>query len=157
MILVTVGTQLPFDRLIRTVDEWAVDKGLDIFAQVGDGQYRPLHISWERSLPPDDFRQRLLRADLVVAHAGMGSILTALEHGKPIVVLPRRAALHEHRNDHQVATTEHFRNGGPVRVAMDEHELVQELDRLNSASPLPPIAATASGQLLEALRAFAKT
>ena len=40
---------------------------------------------------------------VVIAHDEMGSIITALEMGKPIVVMPRRAELGEHRNDHQVA------------------------------------------------------
>ena len=43
-------------------------------------------------------------AAAIVAHAGMGTILTALETGKRLLVMPRRAALGEHRNDHQLAT-----------------------------------------------------
>jgi len=41
----TVGSQEPFDRLIRAVDEWAVLHGRsDVFAQIGDSTYCPEHI-----------------------------------------------------------------------------------------------------------------
>ncbi len=41
MILVTVGTDGPFDRLIRIVDDWACrNNRSDIFAQIGDGGTR---------------------------------------------------------------------------------------------------------------------
>jgi hypothetical protein len=41
MIFVTVGTQGQFDRLIRTVDEWADARGrTDLFAQTGPAVYR---------------------------------------------------------------------------------------------------------------------
>ena len=38
MILVTVGSQEPFDRLIIAVDEWAASSGRsDVFAQIAAG------------------------------------------------------------------------------------------------------------------------
>ena len=77
----------------------------------------------------------MLAADAVVAHAGIGTILGALELGKPTVVMPRRAALGEHRNDHQLATARRF-SGPGIAVALDEHELAAELGRM--ASPADP-------------------
>lgn len=41
MIFVTVGTQLPFDRLIEMVDEAAPELDQEIFAQTGSGKYIP--------------------------------------------------------------------------------------------------------------------
>ena len=89
MILVTVGAQMPFDRLIAAVDHWAEVSGCtDIFAQIGDTEFRPKHLRWTQFVNPDQFRELVESADLVVAHAGMGSVLTALELGKPIIVMP---------------------------------------------------------------------
>src|SRR5690242_2073535 len=103
MIFVTVGTQGRFDRLIRTVDEWAGMRAqTDIFAQTGPSDYTPKHISVEPFVSPNEFRKRVETASLVIAHAGMGSIITALELGKQIIVMPRRSDLGEHRNDHQI-------------------------------------------------------
>ena len=43
MIFVTVGGQTPFDRLVRTVDNWALQHACsDAFAQIGDTAWRPL-------------------------------------------------------------------------------------------------------------------
>ena len=83
MIFVTVGTQGHFDRMVRTVDEWAGKHGrTDVFAQTGpsDASYR--HIRVEQFIDPAKFRECVESASLVIAHAGMGSIITALELGK---------------------------------------------------------------------------
>lgn len=155
MIFVTVGVQLPFDRLVRTMDEWAGRHGrTDLVAQVGESSYRPRHLqAWPR-LAADAFRDNVQRADLVVAHAGMGSILTALELGKPIIVMPRRAALGEHRNDHQIATSRRMAAHASIRVAADEEELVRMLDANDIPTVEGRISAQASEQLIDRLRTF---
>ena len=132
MIFVTVGAQMPFDRLVRTVDDWAGRVPAEIFAQIGPSRLRPRHMAWTRFLAPGDFLAQVGAADLLVAHAGMGSIITALEHGKPLLIMPRRGELGETRNDHQVATAHRFRGLGLVEVAFDEQELVVRLDRFES-------------------------
>jgi len=128
VIFVTVGGQLPFDRLIHAVDRWAVSEARDdVFAQIGRSNDPPAHVRWERFLSPSDFQAKARESHIIVAHAGMGSILTALELGKPIVIMPRRAHLGEHRNDHQWATVKHLgRRTGVIAVA-DEEELVAVL------------------------------
>lgn len=132
MIFVTVGGQLPFDRLIHTVDEWAAEHGReDVFAQIGDSPKPPRHIQWKHFLSPEEFQEKARESDVIIAHAGMGSILTALELHKPIVVMPRRAHLREHRNDHQWATVKHLDKGVGVIVAADETELAALLDQLS--------------------------
>lgn len=91
MIFATVGSQEPFDRLIRAVDEWARARGRsDVFAQIGNSTIRPRHIEFTNFLEPADFNRVIREATIIVAHAGMGSIISALEIGKPIVVMPRR-------------------------------------------------------------------
>ena len=56
MIFVTVGEQLPFDRLIKTVDEWAASQGReDVFAQIGKASYIPKHIKWTKFVSPEKF------------------------------------------------------------------------------------------------------
>jgi len=156
MILVTVGAQMPFDRLIAAVDHWAEVSGCtDIFAQIGDTEFRPKHLRWTQFVNPDQFRELVESADLVVAHAGMGSVLTALELGKPIIVMPRRGALRETRNDHQVATARQLGNQGLVTVAWDEYELVEKLDtQLGQIEVADRIPRQASDSLCSALTEF---
>ena len=86
MIFVAVGTQLPFDRLIRSVDDWAANAPhRKVVAQIANGTYVPKHLQWERMIGPKAFREYLEKCDLVVAHAGIGTILSALELGKPVI------------------------------------------------------------------------
>ena len=104
MILVAVGTQFPFDRLVETVDRWAATSGTDVVGQIGPSTYKPAHIKAQSFFPPEEFESLLKHADVMIAHCGMGSILSALSLGKPIIVMPRSASRGEHRNDHQFAT-----------------------------------------------------
>jgi UDP-N-acetylglucosamine transferase subunit ALG13 len=155
MIFVTVGTQGSFDRLVRTVDDWAGVRGRsDVFAQIGPSDYRPRHFVASRFLDPAEFRGRIKAARLVVAHAGMGSIITALEQGKPIIVMPRRADLREQRNDHQLATAGYFARQGRIIVAFDERELREKLDSSDALCAGEPICPQASQHLIGTIRAF---
>ena len=99
-------------------------------AQIGDSAEPPTHIEWHRFLSPDEFQAIATEASVIVAHAGVGSILTALDLEKPIVVMPRRAHLGEHRNDHQLATVESLGSRAAIAVVQDEAELLETLDRL---------------------------
>lgn len=155
MIFVCVGTQLAFDRLIVAVDQWAgAEPGREVFAQIGPSRLRPRHIQHAEFVSPKECSERMTGADAVVAHAGIGTILTALELGKPLLVMPRRAEFGEHRNDHQLATARRFAELGSVSVAFDETELASRLDELDQVTARPQIGACAPEGLLAALRAF---
>lgn len=105
MIFVTVGTQFPFPRLIRMVDLWAGDHPEhECFAQIGSEGDPPVNMAWSRSLDAEEVRDRTKRANCVVSHAGMGTVLSCRDLGIPLVVVPRLLALGEHRSDHQEAT-----------------------------------------------------
>ena len=146
---------MPFDRMVQAVDQWAADNSRDdVCAQIGATAYVPKHIQWSATIDPGEFAQRIADADAVVAHAGTGTILTALEAGTPILVMPRRAALLETRNDHQVATAERFLEMGRVAVAMDEHELPGMLDQISNLKAGGVISSQASPELLQALADF---
>lgn len=154
-MFVTVGFQMPFDRLVRAIDEWAGAHGrTDVFAQTGDGDYRVRHIQAVPWLDPPQFRAKLEQADAIVSHAGMGTILTALELGKPLLVMPRRAHLVETRSDHQMATAREFAERGWLLAAADESELPARLGELTRFQPAARFGHEASPDLLGWLRAF---
>ena len=155
MIFVTVGSQMPFDRLIGTVDRWAQSRGRDdVFAQIGETNRQPAHIQWTSRLTPAAFNHRTRDAAVVVAHAGMGAILTALTLGKPIIVLPRLGALRETRNDHQVATATQLAAMGKVHAAFNEQELEALLDQADTLSASEPLPVAASPALIQTIRRF---
>jgi UDP-N-acetylglucosamine transferase subunit ALG13 len=157
VIFVTVGAQMPFDRLVRSVDQWAAIRGgNDVFAQIGETRWRPGHMRWTSVLRPTDFRHRLYEADAVVTHAGMGTILTALEFGKPVVVMPRRGDLLETRNDHQLSTAAAFADAGLVSVAWNEKQLPDVLRGLDGAIAPRRAGSHASLRLLKAVHSFVR-
>lgn len=132
MIFVTVGNTDPFDRLIQAVERWSLTRTprKDIFAQIGGGEFVPTSFPAARFLDPLTFQSRFQEAEIVISHAGMGTIITALELGKPLIVMPKRASLGEQRNEHQLATVEHICGKYGILVANDEHELPTVLDQL---------------------------
>jgi UDP-N-acetylglucosamine transferase subunit ALG13 len=155
VIFATVGSQMPFDRLIAAVDQWAAEAGrTDVVAQIGDSELSPSAIESFERVAPDEFARLCAEADLLIAHAGMGSILTALQYGTPVLVMPRRGALRETRNDHQVATAKALSAQGRVMVAMDERELVAALHDLGPLKASPTISAQASDELLAEVGSF---
>ncbi len=109
------------------------------------------------SLDPDEFSSRLATAEAVIAHAGMGTILSALTLEKPILVMPRRADLGEQRNDHQLATLQKLAELGVVTPAWDEEELRARLEEIDALVAATAIARHASTELLERVRSFLET
>lgn len=160
MIFVTVGEQLPFDRLIHTVDEWNGTAKKEVFAQIGLSGYMPKHIFYKSFLAPEEFKAKILAAEIIVAHAGMGTIITALEMVKPILIMPRLAALDEVRNNHQVSTAKRFLARNNVAVAFDEVELKNMLKKLSeqpiSCQNFARVVST-SQRLIKTIRDFIET
>lgn len=131
MIFVTVGEQLPFDRLICSIDNWASTSSEKVFAQIGDTELIPKNFKYKHFLDPVEFQEKIVMSDLIIAHAGMGTIISALEFRKPIIVMPRKSGLGEHRNDHQLATANRFKNLNNILVASDETDLFYKLNNIN--------------------------
>lgn len=123
MILVTVGMQLGFDRLITAMDKLAPDLGMPVIAQTGKGTYQPQHMAARARIAPAEFETLVGQCRLIVSHAGIGTVLTAARCEKPILLMPRRASLGEHRNDHQRATVSKLAGRPGILVAQDETEL----------------------------------
>lgn len=133
MIFVTVGTQLPFPRLLAMMEE-VVDDPAQVFAQTADPTYSGALPSTP-FLDRDEFAARCREASLIVGHTGTGTIFAARNLHKPLIVVPRRHHLGEHRSDHQFATARELERAGHAAVAED----VATLRRL-VATPPPPLA-----------------
>lgn len=140
MIFVTVGTQLPFERLVRAVDEWAGNnKDKTVFIQLGQTLFRPNNCEFSAFTDPEHWEHLFQESELIVSHAGMGTILKSIEYDKPLILMPRLATLGEHRNDHQVATASKFGNYLNIKVANEIADLSKALD-------LPPTGGRVLGQ-----------
>jgi UDP-N-acetylglucosamine transferase subunit ALG13 len=156
MIFATVGTQLPFDRLLRALDTWAgFHREVPVIAQTGRSAASYPHLQTCPHLDQQAFARTFAAAKVVVAHAGMGTILTALELGKPLILMPRRADLGEHRTDHQQDTAAQMARLSNVTVAETSEALCVALNRaLAGHAALDARTAIASHPLIEEIRSF---
>ena len=136
MILVTTGTQLPFPRLVAAMDRLAPVLGERVVAQVGPDPGTYANLETHARLDPETFEALFREARIVVAHAGIGTVLAACRHGKPLVLMPRRHSLGEHRNDHQMATAEALRGRPGLYLAWKDGELAELLTTRDTLAPM---------------------
>ena len=84
----------------------------------------------------------------------MGTIISCLELATPMILLPRRGSLRETRNDHQLATAEHFADKAGIWVADTEREVADLLDRRAEIIASTPQAPATSPSLIEEIQRF---
>jgi UDP-N-acetylglucosamine transferase subunit ALG13 len=159
VIFVTVGTQLPFPRLVEAVLEWHRTRpSTTLLVQ---------HLQGPRAMPDaapsvrlvhaltaEETRAAIREASLVVSHFGMGTLLNCLEVGRPLIALPRRVELGETRNDHQVEGAARFATRPGLAVARCESEVGGLIARFDGMRLEERISNSASPRLLEAVRDF---
>lgn len=154
-IFLSVGTQEPFDRLVKSVDQWAsTQPGIYVIGQIGQGDYIPGAVEFFRSSTPSQFDHHVKTADLIIAHSGMGIILKALVNEKPILVLPRRLELKEVNTNHQIATAKALSELDYIYVAWDNSELIQYLRDPHKLKSKMKIGSSASDSLISSIRDF---
>jgi UDP-N-acetylglucosamine transferase subunit ALG13 len=140
VILATVGTQLPFPRLLRVLDRIAAEHGLKIVAQTCGNLADARALDQREFLAPSEFAVLAASARVIVGHAGIGTIFAAARLEKPLILFPRRAALGEHRNDHQQATAAAMADRTGIHIAWDD----ADLERLLLARDLAPLVTASS-------------
>lgn len=154
MIFVVVGNwPAGFDRLVRMVDVLK-QRGVvheRVLVQIGGGGYLPTHAEYFQYCNSDEFDSLLRESSIIVSHAGVGVMSSAALAGKPVVVLPRRAELGEHYDNHQIETASQFEALGYVLVAYHESEIATKIDQARSFVPAP---LEPSADLLEAIRVY---
>jgi beta-1,4-N-acetylglucosaminyltransferase len=124
MIFVTVGSSsIAFDRLLQAVDQLGIDERLVV--QCGASTIRPHGAECVEFLDFDGFVDLIRDARVMVTHAGVGSVMTALRERKRPVVVPRLAVFGEAVDDHQVSFAQRAAELGLVTLI----EEVNLLDR----------------------------
>ena len=138
MIFVTVGTHdQNFDRLIRKIDELARDKKIkdNVVIQTGYTDYKPKVCKWFKFVNPKDFEQLCKKSDLIITHAGVGSIMTCLKFGKTTIVVPRLKKFGEHRDDHQLQITKELEKQGKILAVYDVDQLKNIISKAGNWKP----------------------
>lgn len=140
MIFVTAGTnEQSFDRLIRAARELPETEELHV--QYGSSLEPHGHGRWDEFLSWDEMEEGMTRARVVVAHAGVGSILLAHRCGKRPIVMARRVALGEAVDDHQLILARRLEGLGLLTLVDDADELAKAV-----AGAPPELPAGAAGR-----------
>lgn len=128
-VFVSLGTDHhPFARLVEWVDRWAGDHPeVDCFIQHGTAP-APTNAAGSAVLRAEELRGHLGMADVVVGHAGPGTIMDALAHGRTPIVVARLARFGEVVDDHQVAFARVMATQGKAIVVDDEAGMRAALD-----------------------------
>jgi len=116
LIFVTVGGMRAFKRLVREMDRIAGELDEQVVMQLGSTDYEPKNCDYFRFMPRNGIEESYAGARVVVCHAGSGSILTALAHNKPIVLVPRMKRYGEVFDDHQLEIAREMESRGTTVV-----------------------------------------
>jgi UDP-N-acetylglucosamine transferase subunit ALG13 len=137
--------------VIKEMDEIAGRIDEDIIIQIGKTTYEPKNAEYFRFTSNEEIDRLYEDARVVVCHAGVGSILTALEHGKPVIAVPRRKKYGEHIDDHQLDIAGEMEREGRITVVCDVEELEGALNDVSTASGMKVVT---EGELVKALREY---
>lgn len=132
MIFITLGTQkFQLNRLLKKIDKMIQDELIeeDVFAQIGHSDYHPYNYKFTEFIDREEFKKMIERSSLVITHGGVGSIITALNANKPVIVFPRLSEYKEHVDNHQLEIAKAFCKKNFVLCCNEEEELESMINR----------------------------
>lgn len=148
MILVTIGTSDPFDRLLAAVA--LLPPGEEIVAQCGDSTVRPANARCVSFLGFGELNALIVSARIVVTHAGAGSVITALSAGRRPIVVPRLRRYGEAVDDHQVEFGRSLAAAGLATIVENPSALPAAVE----SAPTIPAARDLDGRLADEISAY---
>jgi UDP-N-acetylglucosamine transferase subunit ALG13 len=118
-VVVTLGTYRGYDfsRLVERLLQ-VLPEETEVLWQTGDTDVSRFGIRGHDAIPEADLTQAMQEADAVVAHAGVGTALAAFEVGVCPLLIPRRHALKEHVDDHQIQIADELVKRG-LAISLD--------------------------------------
>lgn len=125
-----MGTQkFQMNRLIKAVDKIAPKYGEEFFIQTGSSTYTPKHCGHKDFMDAESYNKRIAECSVLVTHAGVGTIISGLSLGKPVVVVPRASEYGEHVDDHQCQIADAFSKKGLVLCCRDVSKLGEYIEK----------------------------
>ena len=138
MILVLLGTQNnSFHRLLEEVQKNIDNKNIkeEVVVQKGYTKFESENMTLYTQLPLDKLQQLIEKADLVITHGGVGSIISSIQKGKKVIAIPRLKKYGEHVNDHQNDIIKSFNDSGYIIGLSCVEELGEALQKVNDFKP----------------------
>ena len=138
MILVTLGTQdKPFSILIEAVEK-QIELGNikdEVIVQSGCTKYESDKMKIIDYIPIKEFGDLLKKADFIITHAGVGSIIEGLKNNKKVIVVARKKEYGEHVNNHQEQILENFGEKGYIIPVYNLEDLNKGLEKVERFKP----------------------
>ena len=143
MILVLLGTQNnSFHRLLEQIEK-NIDNGNikeEVVVQAGYTKYEPKTRKKKMkifdTIPKKELDKLIEKANLVISHGGVGSMVTANQKGKKVIAVPRYKKYNEHVNDHQIETIRIFEKKGYVLLAENVEDIDKALLQVKDFEPV---------------------
>jgi beta-1,4-N-acetylglucosaminyltransferase len=141
----------PFDRLVRSADEMASLVEETVVIQRGVSRYTPVASRYFDFADDVQMRKWLSEAGVVVSHGGAGSILSALQARKLLVIVPRLKHYGEVFDDHQLELGEAIAGTGRA-VCLTDVTPIRLKDAIDQASQVREVPSAGDPPLVTALR-----
>lgn len=158
MIFVTVGNHYQgFNRLLKKADEIAQRIAHEIIIQKGYSEYYPKNAKYFDFVPINEAMEYIKISDLVISHAGIGTIILCKEYGIPLVIFPRRKKYGEHSNDHQmeIAKALEERKDVNIHIVYEEDQLEKKMmELLKNKVKYSPQENAGRANLIKIIKAF---
>lgn len=140
MIFISLGTQdKSFHRLLEEVESLC-EKGLlrdRIVVQAGYTKFNSKFMEIFDYMDQKEFENNIQDCNLLIAHGGVGTIMTAMNYHKKIIGVPRLAKYGEHHNDHQVEILSQFDEKGYLIFSPTVEMLEDTLRIVATFNPKP--------------------
>lgn len=98
------------------------------------------------------FERLMATAEVLILHAGAGSVLNAIRAGRIPVIVPRRAALGEHVNDHQVEFARQLATEGRIFLVEDVADLEGAVAKARTSAASPRVGVAIVSPLVDAVK-----
>lgn len=138
MILVLLGTQNnSFRRLLEKIQE-LIDKKVikdKIIVQTGKTKFESKDMEIFDLIPKQELENLIKKADLIITHGGVGSIVTSLKMNKKVIAVPRLSEYGEHVNDHQIQIVGTFNLQGLLKGVFDLDDLEEAILNIDNFQP----------------------
>lgn len=126
MIYVTLGTQkFQFDRILIKLDQLIETKVIkdEVIVQCIHHTYKPKNFRVFKLKPIEEVEQILQKSELVITHAGTGSLVQCIKYKKHTIIVPRLSAFGEHVDNHQIEIASVFEAKGNATVVTNIDDL----------------------------------
>jgi UDP-N-acetylglucosamine transferase subunit ALG13 len=138
MVLVLLGTQNnSFVRLLEQVEN-CINVGLikeEVIVQAGYTNYHSNKMKILDFVSSSQLKELIDKADLIITHGGVGSIITSIKSGKKVIAVARLEKYKEHVNDHQLQIVKNFNDKDYIVGLEDACLLKKALENINSFVP----------------------